>query len=228
MKKRLKISKGDRDEIIIEHPQKTGEPRRIDIYFITRAGISWATANSPFYYCILGSKNEPTLTDKWPLVLLAEGETETMELFFERLTRYVKKLFCEWTVADFKNNFENSLLKFVRAAKIEGIRRYDSSEFMEGDLEHSIALIRQWRRDNALVIPKDTILGKQIRSMTPEDLKDKPDERYYAVMALCRVLGSFEDRPWQKPTGGFVGFSNFADRNRSDTGWRSGYKEVYI
>jgi len=193
-----------------------------------RAGISWASANTPGYYCIFGLKKESNLEDKKPIVLLAEGQHHPMEKFFERLTLNANTLYCERLFANIENNkgFEDSLRKFVLERKIDNIRPLDSSQFE--DFQHGAALISQWKTDHALEIPENTILGKQIRTMTPEDLRDKPEERFYAVMALIRVLGSFVYYPWRKNVGGFTGFANFKDRSQSGNEGGGSYQEIIV
>jgi len=226
MEKELKIFR-DRDEINIQYPKKPGKPPRIDTYLTMRGGISWPSANSSGYYCIFGLKKEPTLTDKKPLVLLAEGQHHPLEKFFERLTLNANRLYCKRLFANVENNkgFEESLLKFVRERKIDNIRPWDSSQFE--DLQHGVALVSQYKTDGALEIPENTTLGEQVRNMTPEDLREKPEERFYAVMALIRVLGSFEHYPWRKNSGGFTGFANFKDRERS--GNEGGhFEEIFV
>jgi hypothetical protein len=223
MEKKPKIFK-DGYKIIFQYQKKPGELQKIDEYLTIRVGVSWPTPNSPFYCCFLALKDEPTLTEKKLLELLDEGKSETMENFFERLTRNANRFLCELVVADFKNNkgFEDSLLKFVREKNIKDIRRYDSSEFE--DFDHGISLIRQYKKDSALAIRENTILLRQLQAMTPDDAKEKFEERFYAVAALCRVLGSFENRRWRKPSGP-VRFSNFANRTRKGNTWDGSYQE---
>lgn len=227
MKKKPKIFK-DREKIIFQYPKEPGTLQRVDTYLTTRASVSWPSPNVPGYYCILGLKDEPTLTEKKPLVLLAEGQDELMEKFFERLAVTANRLFCNRIFANLKHNrgFEDSLYKFVRQRKLEGIRPWDSSEFE--DFDHGVSLIRQYKRDNALIISEKSVLLRQIQSMTPDDLSEKFEERFYAVAALCRVLGSFEAYPWHKPAYGTVGFGNFDDRGRGGGGWNGQYQEIIL
>lgn len=227
MKNGLKI-KRDRDEIIIIYPKKQGKPPKVDTYITMRGGITWASANTPGYYCIFGLKKESNLEDKKPIILLAEGQHHPMEKFFERLTLNANTLYCERLFADVENNkgFEDSLRKFVRKRKIDNIRLLDSSQFE--DFQHGAALISQWKTDHALKIPENTILGKQVTTITPEDLRDKPEERFYAAMALIRVLGSFEYYPWRKNGGGFTGFANFKDRERSRNEVGGNFEEIIV
>lgn len=72
-------------KIIIQRGSEVGKPPKMSAYLTTRGGISWPTANSPFYFCILGLKDEPTLTERNPLMLLFEDETPLMEKCFEKL-----------------------------------------------------------------------------------------------------------------------------------------------
>ena len=222
MKKDIEIFK-DRDKINIVS-KKPDEPKRVDTYLTPRAGVSWPSPNSPGYYCILGLKDEPTLTEKKPLVLLAEGQSELMEKFFERLSITANRLFCNRIFANLEHNkgFQDSLYKFVRQRKLFGIRPWDSSEFE--DFHHGTSLIKQYKRHNALIISENTILLRQIQSMTPDDVREKFEERFYAVAALCRVLGSFEAWPWYKPGSGTAGFGNFEDRTGGG-GWNGNYQE---
>jgi len=222
--KRLEI-KRDRDEIIIIYPKKPDQLQRIDTYLTMRGGISWPSANSPGYYCIFGLKKESNLNDKKPLVYIVEGEHHPMEKFFEELTIDAKH--CDKLFANNENKgFEDSLRKFVRERKIDNISLLDSSKFE--DFQHGAALISQLKTDHALRIPENTILGKQVTTMTPEDLRDKPEERFYAVMALIRVLESFEHYPGPNKGGGFTGFTNFDHRSRSGNEGGGSYQEIFV
>ena len=225
MEKGLKIFK-DRDEIVIQYPKTPGKLQRVDTYSITCAGLSWPSGNSQGYYCIFGLKKESTTRGKKPLVLLAEGQHHPMEKFFEKLTFYANRLYCERLFANNENEkFEDSLRKFVRERKIDNIRLFDSSE----DFQHGTTLISQRKTDHALEIPENTILREQVRIMTPEDLKDKPEERFYAVMALCRVLSFFEFYPpGRNNGGGFTGFANFKDRIRSGDEGGGNFQEIFV
>jgi hypothetical protein len=88
----------------------------------------------------------------------------------------------------------------------------DSSVFE--NLNYGIALIKQRIMDDDLVVPKETILGRQVGSITPDDLRERPEERFYSVMALVRVISSFEYYPWKKCRQDFVGFTNITSRIR--------------
>ena len=225
-KSKINIFK-DGYKIIFQYPKEEEKPQRIDEYFTIRGGISWPGIAAPGYYCIFGLKNEPTLTEKNPLILLAEGKDSRMEKFFERMTLHATKTYCEQLFADVREEnkgYEDSLYRFIRERKIKGIRLWDSSEFT-GNVEYGVALIKQWRQDKSLRIQKDTILRDEIERMTHEDAKEI-DKRFYAIAALIRVLCSFEAYPWRKPTRArSVGFSNWNTRGRKKDEWDGSYQE---
>jgi len=190
------ISKRPGGRVIFYYPPdpQRKNPARTIVYLTIRGAISWPVGKAPFYYCIFGMRYEPTLTEKRPLVLLAEGEEpQSMGRFFEKLTSHPIQPCCERLFADLREEnegYKRDLYRFVRDRNIEGIRLSDSSEF--DNIEYGVRLIKQWRDDNALEIPEDTILRKQLKEMELDDLKDKVEERFYAVAALSRLLISFK------------------------------------
>jgi hypothetical protein len=209
------IMKGDRaNAVLFRYDARDGRPRRIDAYHVLRAGVSWPGADSPGYYCIFGLKDEPSLSGKNPLVLLDEGEHSLLEKFLERLVIRSNRYRCESIFVNLEENsgFEDSLRKFVKDRKLDPPRLLDS--FIFENLGYGGALIRQRLKDDDLVMHKESILGRQVGSITPDDLRDRPEERFYAVMALTRVLGSFEHFPWRNRGTGPVGFTNILDRSR--------------
>lgn len=169
------------------------------LYLAIRGGISWPTATRPSYYCVLGLKEEPTLTNKRPLVLLDEGETSLIEKSFEKLTIASTRLLCSRFYADLNEanqGYQNSLYRYVREHKIEGIWLEDASAFYT--LERGISLIKQWQHDKALVIPENTILHEHLSSIPLDELKDIEDD-FYSIPAFLYVLLSFEAFPYVPP-----------------------------
>jgi len=226
MAKRPNIFK-DRDKIIIAHQQEQGKPRKIEEYWTVRSSISWPTTATPGYYCLFGLKDEPTLTDKKPLVLLAEGKAQLPTKFFEKIAASSRRLCCDRLYADLDDNhkgLEDSFRKFVRQEKIEGIRLLDSSEFF--DIDHGSLLIKQWQRDGALIVPKKTILRDQLASVPGDVTLSDLEKDFYAIAALIRVLISFEIYPWRKSTKQFMGFKNWRKKMKPK---RSGeYQEFFV
>jgi hypothetical protein len=218
----------ERDKVIFHYPQQEGRPVRIDEYWCVRGGISWPVASRPGYFCLFGLKDEPTLTDKKPLVLLAEGEAQLPTKFFEKVAVSSRRIYCDRLYADLDDNhkgLKDSFLKFVREGKLEGLRLLDSSEFY--DLDHGSLLIKQWNQDDALIIPKKTILRDQLASVPGDVTLSDFEKDFFAIAALIRVLISFEIYPWRSPSRQqFTGFSNWKHRIKENDGGGS-YQEFY-
>jgi hypothetical protein len=208
------IMQGNRpEEVLFLFDPKNGRPRRVEAYHTTRAGISWPGLDSPGYFCIFGLKDERTFNGKKPLELLDEYEHPILDDFFERLVIRTKKNLCAMALANLGNypGFDDSLRRFVNERKMDSLRPYDSSEFE--NLNHATVLINQKLREGSLIVPKETILARQLGSITPEDVREKPEERFYAVMALVRLIGSFEYYPWRKNSSNSVRFTNISSRS---------------
>lgn len=217
----------DRDKVIFHYPQQEGKPLRIDEYWSVRGGISWLAASTPGYFCLFGLKDEPTLTDKKPLVLLAEGEAQLPTKFFERVAVSSRRLYCDRLYADLDDNhkgLEDSFRRFIRDENLKGILLRDSSSFF--DIDHGSLLIKQWQKDGALIVPKKTILRDQLATVPGDVSSSDFENKYFAITALIRVLISFEIYPWRKPSKPFTGFKNFHHRIKKPTS--GDYQEYYI
>ena len=212
-----KLGLGKEDVFVANDGQHAGSGqlgahRRIDAYHVTRAGVSWPGADCPGYYCILGLKNEPSISQSPPVEILDEGEHSFLEKFLERVILRSNHYRCESVFANLEQHrgYLDSLRRFVRERKLDMPRLLDSSVFE--NLDYGVALIKQRIMDDELAVPKGCILGRQVGSITPDDLRERPEERFYAVMALSRVICSFEYYPWRKTRRGFVGFENIISR----------------
>ena len=111
--------KRDRDEILRIFSKEPDEPQRVDVFLETRAGLSWPSAKSPGFFCVLGLEKVPG--DVKPLMLLAEGESADMEIFFNRYAVSANTCYCEKAFARVEDNpgFTQSLRKFIRGRGIE-------------------------------------------------------------------------------------------------------------
>lgn len=210
-----RIMKGNHPgEVLLQYEARDGRPRRVDAYHATRAGVSWPGADCPGYYCILGLKNEPSISQSPPIELLDEGEHSILEKFYERMLLQSNRYRCERIFAKLEDNegYLASLRRFIRERKLEMPRLLDSSVFE--NLNYGVALIKQRLLDDELVVPKGSILGRQVGSITPDDLRERTEERFYSVMALVRVISSFEYYPWKKCRPDSIGFTNITSRVR--------------
>jgi hypothetical protein len=211
-------------EVLLQYEARDGRPRRVESYHLTRAGVSWPGADCPGYYCIFGLKNAPSISQSPPIELLDEGEHSILEKFFEHMILQSNRYRCESMFANLekREGYLDSLRRFVRERKLEMPRLLDSSVFE--NLNYGVALIKQRIIDDELVASKGSILGRQVGSITPDDLRERPEDRFYAVMALVRLLCSLEHYPWKKERTGFVGFTNIMYRTRGTKTNDQGYQ----
>ena len=164
-------------------------------------GLMLPTAQSPAYFCILGQLLDRNSKFKHPCILLSETEADLPEQFYKKLSNEARKLlcwsfFCDYTDSNYE--FRLSLSKYLRKRDLSRV----SIKFTYiGDWVNGVLTIRQYSKDGALEIPKDSIMGRQLGQMVPEDQQESQRNRFYAVDALRCVLGSLE-RPslsWSRP-----------------------------
>lgn len=93
--------------------------------------------------------------------------------------------------------------------------------------EYGLRLIIDFINSRKLNFSRHIELFNKLLPITEEVMKTglKPE-----INALRFVLAAYDNNPiyYRQVGEGFTGFSNFADRNRSDTGWSKGYMEIFI
>jgi hypothetical protein len=154
---------------------------------VIRGGITWPSPSSPTYGCILGRCTHVNANLKEPLVLLAEHEADLPKDLFNRLREDASKLFCNQFYAEINEaNFEyyNQFIRFMDQRII-----LDQPDIL--DWQARVLRIREYSKADALIIPKDTILHRQLSKMTRKDQHDSEQQTFYAVRALCNCIGSF-------------------------------------
>lgn len=163
-----------------------------------KGSLVWPTANSPAYYCIIGQRKEINRKGKLPLIFLGERQAELPKGIFKMLKKDSKRLAC--------HEFYNDLLKenadlitlfydFCRYQRIENISLVKAP--LVGKFHIGARLINEWINDDALQIPKGTILHNQLGKMQGSHLEEKPQEKFYAVNALQFIAASVESQPWR-------------------------------
>jgi hypothetical protein len=164
-------------------------------------GLMLPTAQSRAYFCILGQLLDRNSKFKHPCILLSETEADLPEQFYKLLCNEARKLlcwsfFCDYTDSNYE--FRVSLSKYLRKRDLSRV----SIKFPYiGDWVNGVLTIRQYSKDGALEIPKDSIMGRQLGQMEPDDQQESQRSRFYAVDALRCVLGGFErpSRSWSAP-----------------------------
>jgi hypothetical protein len=188
MKRIEKVSKvGEQVEIYYED----GSKKAISLEAI-KGGIAWPP---PGYYCIIGRYSFPDKNLKKKLILLTESEATLPEDLFQELYNDAKKLRCfEFYGEVDEANYEyyNQFSRFMERAMVDRIRLIPPPI---KDWQAGILGILKYVRDNALDMPRDSILYGQLGSMTSEDQQDSRKSAFYAVNALKNLIGSFEIQP---------------------------------
>lgn len=167
-------------------------------YSDVRAGLSWPTAVSPGYYCILGEEyHEKTRYEgsdhKGKLKLLSEREFSGISLneLFAKLTDDTSLLHCSRIFTDMSDEYLGCIEAFrdftldIRSGGYISEAPY-ADNFMLG-----VSWIQDWTRTARLDIPEKSVIRSQLKRITKADLADSPETRFYAINALRFVVGAF-------------------------------------
>jgi hypothetical protein len=158
---------------------------------VIRGGIAWPSPVSPAYGCIVGRKTNLNANLMEPLVLLAEHEAELPRDLLGKLREDAKKLFCRQFYAEINEaNFEYYDQFTRHMGRTATLHQPDLL-----DWQAAILRIKEYARADDLKIPNDTIMHDQIRKMTRSDQQDSERDTFYAVSALCSLIGSFDKPP---------------------------------
>jgi hypothetical protein len=107
---------------------------------------------------------------------------------------------CEDVYADMSE--ENYCYRdaFCRYRDNGNIRRLylNSASYVE-NFEFGIGLIREWLKDEALQIDRDSIIAQQLGRIPESVLEENQLAEYFAINALRFVLAVFVKTPWREP-----------------------------
>ena len=167
-------------------------------YSDVRAGLSWPTATSPGYYCILGEEYHESnkfegMERKDNLKLLSEHESQGMSLdeLFSKLTDDTSLLRCSKIFTDMSDEntgYVESFREFVVGIKNGGY--LDEAPYADNFLL-GVSWIQDWTKSGKLDIPEKTIVRSQLKQITKAGIADSPETNYYAFNALRFVVGAF-------------------------------------
>ena len=187
-------------DIIIEITADDGQVRPEYLRGV-RCGLSWPTAVSPGYYCLVGQLFERNPAGKYLLMLLREGQEQLVNSLFQKMADDLGKFYGEEIYSDLSENFRSYMIAFNQYASDR-----DGSQDLcllpvpfHQSFVHGVSLIKEWKKDDALFIPEGTIVHNQLREMKIEDLKSNPQEVFYAINGLRYVMGAFETFPISPP-----------------------------
>jgi len=189
---------------VITHTLNSGETIR---YLDVRAGLSWPTATSPVYYCVLGEEYDERnkyegVEHKGTLKLLSEHESPGISLdeILAKFTDDTSLLRCSRIFVDMSDEYDGYVESFREF--VIGIHRSGylhpapyADNFLLG-----VTWIQDWTKSGKLSIPEMTIVRSQLKGITKADLAESPETNFYAVNALRYVVAAFHKmRPNPNP-----------------------------
>lgn len=166
-------------------------------YTAVYGGIHWPSADSPSYFCIIGEEYLGTFEGnviRGKVRLFSEFESESVSLdgFFSRVADDAARFHCgsvfaamdELKYTDFTTAYNDyQFEKGISLARLE--QAPFEKEFVVG-----VAMIQDFHRDGRLDLPTDSIVYKQLKSFGRHNLKDQPEEKFFAVDALRFALAA--------------------------------------
>ena len=196
MEKTTVIGRSSGGGVIVEITPDEGQPIR-EHYRGVRCGLSWPTPYSPGFYCLVGQLAKSTVTGKYPLRLLREGQGQTLGALFQKMADHLGLFYGHEIYTDLSDKFRSYVIAFAEFERNErGSQdlRLMFAPFYQSFL-HGVSLIKEWVHDEALTIPKETALHDQLREIKADDLRSNPEEVFYAINGLRYVIGAFEASP---------------------------------
>ncbi len=196
---RIIRSEVSKDGVIIHSTTCEGVKYRSSI---VRGAITWPTQerNIPGYFCIFGeewneqARYEGHRNDRGKLRLLAEYIFEKFSLsdFCKKLGEDTARLYCTRLYATGDEEFAEEQTLF---------QKYMSEYHVRGRLEEapywrkpaiSIGIMQDWQKRALLDIPDGTVLFRQMTNVQDSDIAAGMADKFFAVQALCYLIGSFE------------------------------------
>lgn len=193
----IKTVRRDKDTEKIHH-EIDGQPDVI--YLDIRAGLAWPYQTQPGYWLILGQRDERNAFGKHPLVLIDERKAKDLSKLFNSLTDAAVRVGCEDVYVD--RNEENlcyceAFWRYLDEGNIQRVFLNPAS-YIE-NFEFGIGLIREWLKDKALEIDRNSIIARQLGQIPESVLEEEKKDAYFALHALRFVLASFVKNPWRAP-----------------------------
>jgi hypothetical protein len=193
----IKVARKDKDSGKIIH-ELNGQPDII--YLDIRAGLAWPYQTQPGYWLVMGQHEEKSAFGKHSLVLLGEGESRSLNKLFDSLTDAAVRLKCEDVYVDMSEKNDAYREAFSRYRDGGNIRRvFMKPAPYDENFEYGTGLIREYVKDKALEIDRDSIIARQLGQIPESVLEENQLAEYYAIHALRFVLASFDKYSWREP-----------------------------
>ena len=171
-------------------------------YSAVRAGLTWATSETPAFYVILGeehvgkTKYQGERPHRGKLKFFKEQEISSLFLdkLFSKLSDDCVLFGCKHVYADLRDSHETDaefFHSFVYDNEVGSISMQEAP-FLE-NFALRVSLIKRFMNDGRLVdIPKNSIVREQLKRLATSDLEDAEcEKRFYAVSALSFSIAAF-------------------------------------
>jgi len=162
-------------------------------------GLSWPTDKSPAYFCVFGQrlkggrKRQKNKKAKIEFIAEHQGESLSLKQLFLKMTDFTKRFYCEtyYTVTgDLYEGYAETFEDYFENKKLDLYPALDDAPFSDNFL-FGVQLIDLWREQGTINIPEDTILYRQLREISSDDLGNDPELIFYAINALRFVVGTY-------------------------------------
>lgn len=188
-------------QVVIEVTSEGGQKNRKCLRGI-RCGLSWPFPGSPSYYCLLGQLMESNVTGKFPLLLLKEGHEQLPGTLLQKLANDIGTFYCKEIYIDPSERFRSYIVMFdqfrERERNLQGLHLRPAPFFQS--FSHGVFIIKEWIKDEALEISKESIVYNQLKTISVENLKENPEESFYAINGMRFVVGAFETSACSPPS----------------------------
>jgi hypothetical protein len=195
----IKSSKTEKG--IICHVVDTGDAQSKELLYATvQGGLSWPNQGAPGYYVILGQEHDVFRAGKHQrrrLRVLTEFESSNLGEFFKHLAEDTALLLCQSYYAeqgDLWKGYQTSLAEYCRSNQIAVHPSIDAAVFTE-NFGYGANLVREWLKDEALLIPQPSILRTQLSDGGAQESVFGDVSfavQFYAISALRYVVTAFD------------------------------------
>jgi len=166
-----------------------------------RAGLSWPSPNSPGFYILIGEEyleeSRYGSKSRGKLQVFAEKNYQSLFLdgLFKALTDDCALYHCGKIYTDLPmeedDNGEASLYREYAYLNHIPLGRLEEAPYSD-NFALGVSLIKRWQENGLLVLPEDSLVRRELKILTKEDLADKPEIRFPAINALRFVISAFE------------------------------------
>jgi hypothetical protein len=127
------------------------------------------------------------------LVLLAEGRAEALPNLLRLLGDEAKVVSCTSVFGDIEGDSESFKDFFWGSPHTKGLSLQQAP--YADNFHIGLSLIKTSFQDRTLVIPNDSLVGRQLGQIEVENLSENPEVAFPAVDALRHVVAAFDRYP---------------------------------